>query len=300
MSREEWELLERERALRHIVDTETRFPTAYQNDHCNRYRDVLANEATRVHLPSPHPYINANHVRVYDCADNECADSNVRSSIPFICTQAPLPHTTVDFYHMAVRQGAKAIVSLVDSYRGAQASRYFPMLVGDQFTVSNDCHTVTVTAKDAQSLCNGAIIQRTLEIHLHPLDNQCRTMHHTLHHFSFTQWPDRDVPSDPDALFYLVRLVRSICGARGLSIVHCSAGVGRTGVYVLLDYILHAKMNKSRPISLVRCIRSQREHMVQTIGQYRFVHEAWERSKDSEKKAQPNMKEASALFNESF
>lgn len=113
--------------------------------------------------------------------------------------------------------------------------------------------------------------------------------------FQYYDWPDQDVPRSPHTLLDLCKYVDLISkdqtartGISGPPIVHCSAGVGRTGTYIAVDRTLRRlcdafsdEEGKSKqPVhveeirELVRQMKNERSKMVQTPEQYRFIHEA--------------------------
>jgi len=97
-----------------------------------------------------------------------------------------------------------------------------------------------------------------------------------LPHFHYTAWPDFGVPREPESLVAFVRVVRSKCKkGRGPILVHCSAGVGRSGTWIGLDWSLqHIVENDSVDIfGTVYQMRRNRTFMVQTESQFIFLHE---------------------------
>ncbi|XP_052797124.1 uncharacterized protein LOC128229312 isoform X2 [Mya arenaria] len=94
--------------------------------------------------------------------------------------------------------------------------------------------------------------------------------------FHYTAWPDKDVPDSPASLLMFWHTVRAYDPQRVAPwLVHCSAGVGRTGTFIAMD-ILHSQGNKTGVIDVFQCVhtlRDQRVNMVQTLSQYKFLHE---------------------------
>ncbi|XP_052762977.1 receptor-type tyrosine-protein phosphatase mu-like isoform X2 [Mya arenaria] len=98
-----------------------------------------------------------------------------------------------------------------------------------------------------------------------------------LHHFHFTCWPDRGVPEDFTSLIEFRQLVlNTSTKLNGPTVVHCSAGVGRTGTYCALD-ILTKEGKAEGSLDIPGCVlnmRQNRPNMIQTVGQYQFLHKA--------------------------
>ncbi|WAR15967.1 PTPRK-like protein [Mya arenaria] len=96
-----------------------------------------------------------------------------------------------------------------------------------------------------------------------------------LHHLHFTAWPDRGIPEEVTALIeFRHRVLNSTAHLDGPRLVHCSAGIGRTGTYIALD-ILTKEGNSNKAVEIPGCIinmRQNRPNMVQTAEQYEFLH----------------------------
>nr|CAD7463966.1 unnamed protein product [Timema tahoe] len=97
-----------------------------------------------------------------------------------------------------------------------------------------------------------------------------------IRHFHFTTWPDFGVPSPPQTLVRFVRAFRERVGPEQRPIVvHCSAGVGRSGTFITLDRILQ-QLNLSDKVDIfgiVWAMRKERSWMVQTEQQYICIHQ---------------------------
>ena len=95
--------------------------------------------------------------------------------------------------------------------------------------------------------------------------------------FQFTAWPDHGVPDHPPPLLLFMRRVKSMTPPdSGAIVVHCSAGVGRTGAFIVIDSMLE-RIKHERSVDVyghVTCLRAQRNYMVQTEDQYIFIHDA--------------------------
>ncbi|XP_052223932.1 uncharacterized protein LOC127839582 [Dreissena polymorpha] len=99
----------------------------------------------------------------------------------------------------------------------------------------------------------------------------------TLTHLQFTSWPDKDVPEDVTSIIeFRQNVLRAPAKLEGPTIVHCSAGVGRTGTFIAID-ILTNEGEAEGAIDVPGCVlnlRQKRPNMVQTVGQYAYLHHA--------------------------
>ena len=100
-------------------------------------------------------------------------------------------------------------------------------------------------------------------------------------HFQFTAWPDHGVPTYATSMLAFVRRVQAGVQASpdtsGPIIVHCSAGVGRTGTFIVIDSMIRRIVSGAETLDVfghVSLLRSQRNFMVQTEDQYFFIYEA--------------------------
>ncbi|CAG2062467.1 unnamed protein product, partial [Timema podura] len=143
----------------------------------------------------------------------------------------------------------------------------------DQYWPSRGTDTygmMTVTITDVQELATYCI--RTFQLHKsnHPERREIKQ-------FQFTAWPDHGVPDHPAPFLQFLRRVRNMNPSdAGPMIVHCSAGVGRTGCFIVIDSMLE-RMKHEKMIDIyghVTCLRAQRNYMVQTEDQYIFIHDA--------------------------
>ncbi|KAK3091870.1 hypothetical protein FSP39_023255 [Pinctada imbricata] len=98
-----------------------------------------------------------------------------------------------------------------------------------------------------------------------------------VNHFHFTAWPDKDVPKSASTILdFRNKVVKNESSKDGPTLVHCSAGIGRTGTYIALDYLVR-EGEQEGSVDIVNCLttlRRQRTQFVQTVEQYEFLHEA--------------------------
>ncbi|XP_076081167.1 receptor-type tyrosine-protein phosphatase epsilon-like [Mytilus galloprovincialis] len=225
----------------------------------NKYKDMYAYDETRVILDKPKEshnsdYINASFILGY---------AQVRK---YIAAQGPLDKTVDDFWRMVWQFDCGKIVMLTNVFENGKQKciQYWPD------------HEQQMTAFGAISILlvkNDVYSDFTIRRLKLRKENETKTVCQ----FHFTAWPDKDVPKYASSLVhfrYKVNTTRT--EAKGPLVVHCSAGVGRTGTYIALDYIVNEakQRNYVEVFRSVEILRNQRVNMVQTANQYLFLHEA--------------------------
>ncbi|XP_068460907.1 receptor-type tyrosine-protein phosphatase S-like isoform X7 [Clinocottus analis] len=225
----------------------------------NRYANVIAYDHTRVVLAPIEgvlgsDYINANYIDGY------------RKQNAYIATQGSLAETFGDFWRMVWEQRAASVVMMT---RLEEKSR----IKCDQYWPSRGTETygmIQVTLLDTMELATFCV--RTLSLH-----KSGSSERREVRQFQFTAWPDHGVPEYPTPFLNFLRRVKA-CNPpdAGPIIAHCSAGVGRTGCFIVIDGMLE-RIRHERTVDIyghVTLMRSQRNYMVQTEDQYSFIHEA--------------------------
>ncbi|KJH47738.1 Protein-tyrosine phosphatase [Dictyocaulus viviparus] len=225
----------------------------------NRYKDVGCLDKDRVIIKiGPVSYIHANYVST---------PSNPKR---FICTQAPLPKTCPDFWYMVVQEKSVAILMLCNfvEQNAKKCAEYFP--VEEDKSVSFEGVTVVLKKQEQFPFpfeTRIRILVRTLEVTVpgQPL--------HTCQHYHWQDWPDRGVPeADLAPIVLLSKLKESTTPI----IVHCSAGIGRTGSIVLIEHAMEL-LHMSAPLLEISTylteLRKQRNNSIQTEHQYLYIHQ---------------------------
>ncbi|XP_048834123.1 tyrosine-protein phosphatase non-receptor type 4-like [Brienomyrus brachyistius] len=230
-----------------------------QNISKNRYRDISPYDATRVILRGLDDYINANYINM------EIPGSSLINR--YIACQGPLPNTCPDFWQMAWEQGSSMVVMLTTQVeRGrVKCHQYWPDS-GDNATYGG--FQVACLSEEG----NAAFLIRDMVLTcLESSENRQLTQ------IQYVAWPDHGVPDDSTDFLDFVNLVRNKRAGRDEPVVvHCSAGIGRTGVLITMETAM-CLMEYSQPVyplDIVRTMRDQRAMMIQTPSQYRFVCEA--------------------------
>ncbi|XP_034716486.1 receptor-type tyrosine-protein phosphatase H-like isoform X2 [Etheostoma cragini] len=232
-----------------------------ENKPKNRFNNVQPYDWCRVKLTTSNPnntsdYINASYMPGYN------------SKIEYIASQGPLPSTVNDFWRMIWEQKVKGIVMVTNCTEGGRTKceRYWP---ADR----NPCPygELTVTIRSEQQKPDWTLREFRVK-HINHLEER------TVKHFHFTAWPDHGVPQGTDVLIQFRGLVRQHIEREGdgaPTVVHCSAGVGRTGTIIALDVLLQ-QLEKERAVGIhgfVHKMRLSRPYMVQTESQYVFLHQ---------------------------
>ncbi|XP_061418301.1 receptor-type tyrosine-protein phosphatase kappa-like isoform X3 [Lethenteron reissneri] len=224
----------------------------------NRYGNIIAYDHSRVVLqptngdPSS-DYINANYIDGYHRTHH------------YIATQGPLPETVYDFWRMVWQEHSASVVMLTNLVEVGRVKccKYW----ADECEVYND---VKVTLVATEMLAEYIIRTFSIERAGCPEVREVR-------HFHFTSWPDHGVPYHATGLLAFVRRVKALNPPdAGPCVVHCSAGAGRTGCFMVIDITLDMA-EKEGVVDIYNCVqelRSRRVNTVQTEEQYVFIHDA--------------------------
>uniref|UniRef100_A0A8C2EMW1 Tyrosine-protein phosphatase n=1 Tax=Cyprinus carpio TaxID=7962 RepID=A0A8C2EMW1_CYPCA len=230
-----------------------------QNVSKNRYRDISPYDTTRVVLKGTEDYINANFINME--VPGKCEVKR------YIACQGPLPGTCSDFWQMVWEQSAALVVMLTTQVeRGrVKCHQYWPN-VSSSGTYGG--FQVTCVSEEG----NSAYLLRDLTLtHLESKEER------QICQMQYMAWPDHGVPDDSSDFLNFVSQVRSKrTDASEPVVVHCSAGIGRTGVLITMETAMCLIENGQSvyPLDIVRTMRDQRAMMIQTPSQYRFVCEA--------------------------
>ncbi|XP_052809205.1 tyrosine-protein phosphatase non-receptor type 4-like isoform X5 [Mya arenaria] len=227
----------------------------------NRYRDISPYDQTRVLIKSgPNgDYINANYVNM------EIPVSGIVNR--YIAAQGPLPTTCVDFWQMVWEQHSSLVVMLTTEVEKGRIKchQYWPGL----YETSDFGHLQITCVKEEKS--------PSFAFREFNLTNVESEEERHISHMQYISWPDHGVPDDPaDFLDFVVKVRQKRVGVVEPSVVHCSAGIGRTGVLITMEtaMCLIEANQPVFPLSIVRQMRDQRAMLIQTPNQYKFVCEA--------------------------
>ena len=247
-----------------------------QNKIHNRYGNVLPNPHSRVKLAQvgddpTSTYINANFI--------EDAHGNSKR---YIAAQGPLsnridrgrklPNTMGHFWRMIWQENVRAIVMVTGLMEGpkAKCARYWPEELYDP-----DRDTKYMTHANIKIMVKSGARRQGYK--LAELEVSYETETRTIKHFWYDDWPDYGVPED------MILVPKMLLDVREWSpspdkpwVVHCSAGIGRTGTFIGIDIGMELleKDKTCNVITIIEKMRQGRGGMVQTPEQANFLHKA--------------------------
>ncbi|XP_018413035.1 PREDICTED: receptor-type tyrosine-protein phosphatase delta isoform X14 [Nanorana parkeri] len=225
----------------------------------NRYANVIAYDHSRVLLSAIEgipgsDYINSNYIDGY------------RKQNAYIATQGPLPETFGDFWRMMWEQRSATVVMMtkLEERSRIKCDQYWPSRGTETYGL------IQVTLLDTVELATYCV--RTFALYKNGSSEK-----REVRQFQFTAWPDHGVPEHPTPFLAFLRRVKT-CNPpdAGPMAVHCSAGVGRTGCFIVIDAMLE-RIRHEKTVDIyghVTLMRAQRNYMVQTEDQYIFIHDA--------------------------
>ncbi|XP_046547112.1 tyrosine-protein phosphatase non-receptor type 11-like isoform X2 [Haliotis rubra] len=250
-----------------------------ENKAKNRYKNILPFDHTRVLLKDCDPnvvgadYINANLITA--------EEDSLEPKKTYVATQGCLPHTVADLWRMVWQENSRVIVMTTKEVeRGKnKAVRYWPDNSEKELVkpIPDGCVKVKLVSEVTET----DYITRELEVRM-VLDGQ-ESDPRQIYQYHFQTWPDYGVPADPGSVLNFLHVVNArqemIDDKAGPIVVHCSAGIGRTGTFIVIDIILNQIKVHGFDCDIdiqktIQMVRSQRSGMVQTEAQYKFVYMA--------------------------
>uniref|UniRef100_A0A8D2AN94 Protein tyrosine phosphatase non-receptor type 20 n=1 Tax=Sciurus vulgaris TaxID=55149 RepID=A0A8D2AN94_SCIVU len=211
-------------------------------------------DSTRVPLGESMDYINASYIRIVNHGEEYF----------YIATQGPLPNTTDDFWQMVLENNSDVIAMITREMEDGviKCCNYWPISLKKPLEL-----------KHLRIFLEKYQIFKYFIIRVFQIVKKSTGTSHSVKHLQFTKWPDHGTPASADYFIKFVRYVRK-SHRTGPIVVHCSAGVGRTGVFICVDVVFCA-IEKNFSFSfenIVTQMREQRHGMIQTKEQYQFCH----------------------------
>ncbi|XP_061616703.1 tyrosine-protein phosphatase non-receptor type 2 isoform X1 [Phyllopteryx taeniolatus] len=231
-----------------------------ENRSRNRYRDVSPFDHSRVKLKNAdNDYINASLVVMEEAQRR------------YILTQGPLRNTCGHFWLMIWEQKSKAIIMLnrVIEKGSEKCAQYWPMSEEREMAFKDTRFLVTLLSEDVKSYYTTRVLE---------LQNMSTGEKQEIHHFHYTTWPDFGVPESPASFLNFLLKVResgALGADHGPAVVHCSAGIGRSGTFSLVDtcLMLMDKRKEASALDIRRILLDMRKYrmgLIQTPDQLRF------------------------------
>uniref|UniRef100_A0A671SGS9 Tyrosine-protein phosphatase non-receptor type n=1 Tax=Sinocyclocheilus anshuiensis TaxID=1608454 RepID=A0A671SGS9_9TELE len=235
-----------------------------ENRNRNRYRDVSPYDHSRVRLEnSENDYINASLITMEEAQRR------------YILTQGPLRNTCGHFWQMIWEQRCKAVIMLnrVIEKGSEKCAQYWPSKQERDMDFSDTGFVVTLVSED---------VKPNYTIRLLELKNGKTGETREIYHFNYTTWPDFGVPESPASFLNFLFKVResgSLGPENGPAVVHCSAGIGRSGTFSLVDtcLVLMDKRKDPSSVDIQKVLLDMREYrmgLIQTPDQLRFSYMA--------------------------
>ncbi|XP_074478617.1 receptor-type tyrosine-protein phosphatase alpha isoform X2 [Sebastes fasciatus] len=252
-----------------------------ENKEKNRYVNILPYDHSRVHLSSlegvpDSDFINASFINGY------------QEKNKFIAAQGPKEETVNDYWRMIWEQNTATIVMVTNLKERKEGNGGKGRNCGPEESKSHICKcaqywpdqgcwtygNIRVSVEDTMVLVDYTIRKFCIQ---QVGDVSGKKPQRLVTQFHFTSWPDFGVPFTPIGMLKFLKKVKNYNPQyAGAIVVHCSAGVGRTGTFIVIDAMLDM-MNTERKVDVfgfVTRIRAQRCQMVQTDMQYVFIFQA--------------------------
>lgn len=231
-----------------------------KNRNRNRFVDITPFDDNYVQLESeqgqpPSNYVNASYIH------------NIYGISKVIVTQGPKQNTVVEFWRMVAEKRCRHIINLTNCMEGGRVKcfQYWPP--NGQMLHFDDVSLFTTQEHEVHP----GLFHRKIEVQLGEMAESDSILVEQLH---LTTWPDHGVPSSTANLLAFMRVAKHF-GGSDYTLVHCSAGVGRTGTYLAVRSLMEQVKKEERVdiLHTVKQLRQLRPKLVQTQEQYLFIYQ---------------------------
>uniref|UniRef100_A0A4W4G1L6 protein-tyrosine-phosphatase n=1 Tax=Electrophorus electricus TaxID=8005 RepID=A0A4W4G1L6_ELEEL len=262
-----------------------------ENKSKNRYKNILPFDTTRVEIREAEPDVPGSDY-INSCVNTAVSETHYITheggrhgdeGKVFIATQGCLQNTVNDFWKMVYQENTHVIVMTTkEMERGRnKCVRYWPDIgTAKEFGKVSVRNTEEHTAQD--------YILRELEVTWTDRKEPPRY----IWHYQYLSWPDHGVPNEPGGVLNFLEQVNRTQNAipdTGPVVVHCSAGIGRTGTIIVIDILIDIINRQGLDCDIdipktIQRVRQQRSGMVQTEAQYKFIYMAVQQYIDTAQK----------------
>ncbi|XP_059422060.1 tyrosine-protein phosphatase non-receptor type 13-like isoform X1 [Carassius carassius] len=255
---EKQDLIKEFMALEHLKPSDNCLVgKAHENREKNRYRDILPYDKTRVPVGENEGYINASYIRMKVGTEE----------LFYISAQGPLPGTQDNFWQMVWENKSDVIAMMTREVEHGRVKchKYWP----EKLNIPKETSCYQLHLDNYQML--GYFHIKVIKM----VEKESGDIHF-VKHLKFTTWPDHGTPHSSEQLVCFMRYMRAV-HTKGPIIVHCSPGIGRSGVLICTDVIL-SLIEKDLSINvsgIVKEMRLQWHGMIQTKEHYLFCYKVW-------------------------
>nr|XP_034322789.1 receptor-type tyrosine-protein phosphatase kappa-like isoform X3 [Crassostrea gigas] len=220
----------------------------------NRFKTTFPYDHSRVVLADKRAdYINANYI------------DGITEEKMYIATQGPKQNTVADFWWMIWQENVEQVVMLTNLMEGSKwkCVQYWPNL-----QTSMDCGSFSIHSIEEKQYAFYIVRKFTVT------NKKCKDDRRTITQYHYTAWPDHGIPEPLCLLLFHDHVTRTQNGIHtGPVLVHCSAGIGRTGTYIAIDAFSEGRktQNKINIAEYIKKMRRNRMNMVQTYEQYKTI-----------------------------
>ena len=284
---------------KHVLKFDAIQSKTNENRPFNRHPNIYPYDYNRIVLQTPidgNDYINGSYITgeksvkrfqtKTDISYMESATSDLSkfANINFLSTQGPLKKTTQHHWQAVYENHVDVIIMLTKTVEGVKDKCYTYWPAAGELPIRSGQYEVTNF--DEQTERDGVIRRDFLVM---DCDSPALHCENEVVHLQYLDWPDLGVPQDINYLINAVNDLRKIILEKVSEnegreekfnvLVHCSAGVGRTGTFLALykllddvDELLKSKTGTINIFNTVLSLRSKRVEMVQTWEQYKYLY----------------------------